>query len=160
MYIKKTGMEATKSPFIDNKRAVIQDDTQAQILRELKRQNALLEEQLAPQREQKRKEEEQERREEAHRIRIKKRREWEREREIQNLKLTKLRDEICSNRGQIEHLERQWYRHQSNYMGSAGITPYEHEQARVHNEAVAKRIKDHQDKVGSLTKQMDTILKV
>ena len=32
-------------------------DTQAQILRELKRQNALLEEQLAPQREQKRKEE-------------------------------------------------------------------------------------------------------
>lgn len=46
-------MEDTKSPLIDNKRVVLQDDTQAQILRELKRQNALLEEQLALQREQK-----------------------------------------------------------------------------------------------------------
>ena len=46
-------MEGPRPPVAPNEQNGIQDDTQAQILRELKRQNALLEEQLALQREQK-----------------------------------------------------------------------------------------------------------
>ena len=47
-------MEDPKLPFIDNKKALLQDETQLEILKQLKRQNALLEEQLALQKEQKR----------------------------------------------------------------------------------------------------------
>ena len=58
-------MEGPRSPLTPDK----QVDMQAQILRELKRQNALLEEQLAPQRKQKREEE-------AYRIQMEKERQY------------------------------------------------------------------------------------
>ena len=50
---EKTGMQDQRPPVAPDQQVGIEDDTQAQILRELKRQNALLEEQLALQREQK-----------------------------------------------------------------------------------------------------------
>jgi hypothetical protein len=48
---EKTVMQNQRPPVAPDQQVGIQDDTQAQILRELKRQNALLEEQLRPQRE-------------------------------------------------------------------------------------------------------------
>jgi len=62
-------MEDPKLPNIENEKVPQQDDTQLQILKELKRQNVLLEEQLAPQREQKRKQE-------AYRIQMEKERQF------------------------------------------------------------------------------------
>lgn len=83
-------MEHTKPLFIDNKKAILQDGTQAQILRELKRQNALLEEQIALQREQK------------HRSKVDpatltaaERLEWEARRKNAFLKPRLLTDEMC-----------------------------------------------------------------
>ena len=61
-------MEDPKLPNIANEKVPQQDDTQLQILKQLQRQNALLEEQLALQKEQKRKEEEKEK---AHKQRLK-----------------------------------------------------------------------------------------
>ena len=62
-------MQDQRPPVAPDQQVGIQDDTQVQILRELKRQNALLEEQLAPQREQKRKQE-------AYRIQMEKKRQF------------------------------------------------------------------------------------
>lgn len=145
-------MEDPKLPFIDNKKAFLQDDTQLQILKELKRQNALLEEQLAFQKEQKRKEE--------YRIKFEKERQFRRFINYWESSLQQLDEERYQHSRQIKNIQDcpRWSRHKTDYMGSAEITPYEHEQARIYNEGVTKRIKEHQDKVESLTKQINVIL--
>jgi hypothetical protein len=145
-------MEDPKPPVAPNEQLGNKDDTQAQILKELKRQNALLEEQLVAQREEKRKED--------YRIKFEKEKQFRRFINYWESSLKQLNEERTLHSRQLQHMQDcpQWFQHQTDYMGSAEITPYEHEQARIYNEGVTKRIKDYQDKVESLTKEINFIL--
>ena len=144
-------MEDPKLPNIANEKVPQQDDTQLQILKELKRQNVLLEEQLAPQREQKRKQE-------AYRIQMEKERQYRRFIDFWESNLKQLDKERSQHSQQLQNMQDcpQWFKFTVYYDGK--ICDAEREQARFHNERVAKRIKEHQDKVESLTKGINNIL--
>ena len=144
-------MEDPKLPNIATEKVPQQDDTQLEILKQLKRQNALLEEQLAPQREQKRKEE-------AYRIQMEKERQYRRFISFWEFNLKKLVQERTQHSQQLQNMEQcpQWFKFTLYYDGK--ICDGERRQAKIHNEGVAKRIKDHQDKVESLTKKINNIL--
>lgn len=144
-------MEDPKLPFIATEKVPQQDDTQLEILKQLKRQNDLLEEQLAPQREQKRKQEE-------YRIQMEKERQYRRFISYWESNLKQLDQERSQHSQQLQNMEQcpQWFKFTMYYDGQ--VPQHEREQAKIHNEGVTKRIKDHQDKVESLTKQINDIL--